>query len=188
MPRCGGCGGACSCGVEGTDSVSVSGNGQTGTPFTPALRVSDDLGNTVEVRTDGVFVGEQSVNPANTTAGVAGDGTGPNPLRLALPGVIVPFGGESIPAGWRALTCNGAAVSRTTYADLFNAVGTSWGVGDGSTTFNLPDLRNALVGGSSKGAPNIAGAQFQSERFITDDAGTDIRIPAIWRVNFLIFY
>lgn len=50
------------------------------------------------------------------------------------------FGPESaIPSGW--LLCNGAAISRATYADLFGVVGTAFGAGDGSTTFNLPDLR-----------------------------------------------
>jgi microcystin-dependent protein len=52
------------------------------------------------------------------------------------------------PAGW--LTCDGSAVSRTTYADLFATIGTTWGVGDGSTTFNLPDLRGrGLIGDGS---------------------------------------
>lgn len=51
----------------------------------------------------------------------------------------IPYAGSTVPAGW--LFCTGAAVSRTTYADLFTAIGTTYGVGDGSTTFNLPDLR-----------------------------------------------
>lgn len=49
------------------------------------------------------------------------------------------------PTGW--LKANGSAVSRTTYADLFAVVGTSYGAGDGSTTFNLPDLRGEFVRG-----------------------------------------
>lgn len=54
-------------------------------------------------------------------------------------GSIVLHGSETIPSGW--LLCNGSAVSRTTYSDLFAVVGTTFGVGDGSTTFNLPDYR-----------------------------------------------
>jgi microcystin-dependent protein len=55
-------------------------------------------------------------------------------------GVTVPFAGSSgVPDGWRL--CSGQAVSRTTFADLFAVIGTSYGVGDGSTTFNLPDMR-----------------------------------------------
>jgi len=51
----------------------------------------------------------------------------------------------TVPSGY--LECDGAAVSRTTYSDLFTAIGTTWGNGDGSTTFNLPDLRGEFVRG-----------------------------------------
>lgn len=54
------------------------------------------------------------------------------------PGAIVMFGGSSAPEGW--LLCDGSAVSRTTYANLFMAISTTYGVGNGSTTFNLPDI------------------------------------------------
>jgi microcystin-dependent protein len=57
---------------------------------------------------------------------------------LVPTGVILPFGGATAPAGW--LLCNGTAVSRTTYAPLFAVIGTAYGPGDGSTTFNLPNL------------------------------------------------
>ena len=46
---------------------------------------------------------------------------------------------DAIPNGW--LLCDGSAVSRTTYADLFDVIGTTYGPGDGSTTFNLPDFQ-----------------------------------------------
>lgn len=54
-------------------------------------------------------------------------------------GVLVPYGGAAAPVGW--LLCDGAAVSRATYADLFTAIGTAYGSGDGSTTFNVPDMQ-----------------------------------------------
>ena len=54
-------------------------------------------------------------------------------------GIVIPWSDSSIPSGF--LECNGTAVSRTTYADLFSVVGTTYGVGDGSTTFNVPDLQ-----------------------------------------------
>lgn len=57
-------------------------------------------------------------------------------------GVISMFGGASAPAGY--LLCNGAAVSRSTYSALFGVVGTLYGVGDGATTFNLPDLAGRM--------------------------------------------
>lgn len=65
-------------------------------------------------------------------------------------GAIMLFGAAAAPAGW--LLCNGAAVNRTTYSDLFAAVGTTWGVGDGSTTFNVPDLRGRVPVGAGTGA------------------------------------
>lgn len=57
-------------------------------------------------------------------------------------GTILPYGGVTAPANW--IICDGSAISRTTYAELFEAIGTSFGEGDGSTTFNLPDLRGKV--------------------------------------------
>lgn len=84
----------------------------------------------------------------------------------APPGTIVAYAGTTVPSGW--LTCNGANVSRTTYANLFAKIGTKWGAGDGSTTFGLPDGRNRTLWGAnaasnvgsylSAGLPNITGA------------------------------
>lgn len=70
----------------------------------------------------------------------------PNPITA---GTIAYIGVSSAPSGW--LKANGAAVSRTTYADLFTAIGTTFGSGDGSTTFNLPDLRAEFVRGLDDG-------------------------------------
>lgn len=61
-------------------------------------------------------------------------------------GTILPFGGAAAPIGW--FLCQGQAISRITYADLFAVIGTSFGAGDGSTTFNIPDLREATVKGT----------------------------------------
>lgn len=61
-------------------------------------------------------------------------------------GVIFDSGASAIPSGF--LDCDGAAVSRTTYADLFAVISTTWGVGDGSTTFNVPDLRGMFLRGT----------------------------------------
>lgn len=60
-------------------------------------------------------------------------------------GAVMPFAMSTAPAGW--LKANGASVSRTTYAALFALIGTTYGAGDGSTTFNLPDLRGEFVRG-----------------------------------------
>jgi len=66
-----------------------------------------------------------------------------------FPGFITEYGGATAPAGW--LLCDGSAVSRTTYAALFAAIGVLHGVGDGSTTFNLPDCRGRATVGAGSG-------------------------------------
>lgn len=66
------------------------------------------------------------------------------------PGSIVEFAGPSTPAGW--LLCDGAAVSRVTYSALFAAIGGYFGVGDGSTTFNVPDHRGRVAIGAGTGS------------------------------------
>lgn len=70
----------------------------------------------------------------------------------------------SAPAGW--LVADGAAVSRTTYAALFAAIGTAWGNGDGSTTFNLPDYTGKFVLGSDATHPRGSGGGAE-ERTLT---------------------
>ena len=80
-------------------------------------------------------------------------------------GTLLPFAGTVIPDGY--LPCNGANVSRTDYANLFAAIGTKWGEGDGSTTFTLPDFNDRFIEGTTDtervgqyleaGAPNISG-------------------------------
>jgi microcystin-dependent protein len=60
-------------------------------------------------------------------------------------GTVVDYAGSTAPTGW--LLCYGQAVSRTTYADLFAVIGTTYGAGDGSTTFNVPDLRGRVTAG-----------------------------------------
>lgn len=72
-----------------------------------------------------------------------------NGTNLVPPGAVMAFARPSIPAGW--LDCNGAAVSRVTYADLFAVIGTTYGAGNGSTTFNVPDLRAMFIRGIDGG-------------------------------------
>ena len=78
---------------------------------------------------------------------------------------ILPFAGSTIPNGW--LLCNGAGVSRATFSALFAKIGTTFGDGDGSTTFNIPDLRDRYIIGANTNAlgtyvaeqlPNINGS------------------------------
>jgi microcystin-dependent protein len=60
-------------------------------------------------------------------------------------GAVIPYAGSTAPTNW--LLCAGQAISRSTYAALFTVVGTTYGTGDGSTTFNLPDLRGRVAAG-----------------------------------------
>ena len=78
-----------------------------------------------------------------------------NPIPI---GMIAPFGQANtlLPDKW--LWCNGAAVSRTTYADLFAVVGIGYGAGDGSTTFNIPDLRERFLYGAQSQMTGLVGA------------------------------
>jgi len=65
---------------------------------------------------------------------------------VIVTGMVTPYAGSSAPSGW--LLCDGSAISRSTYADLFAVIGTTFGSGDGSTTFNVPDLRSSVALGA----------------------------------------
>jgi len=106
---------------------------------------------------------------------------GKAPLSATVPaGAVMDFAMTIIPAGW--LACNGAAVSRTTYADLYAAIGTTWGVGDGSTTFNVPDARGryrACQGTDGAAASKTFGQKLgDAIRNITGACGTVYRAAA----------
>jgi putative tail fiber protein len=81
-----------------------------------------------------------TVSPADLSAAI----------QSSIPsGTVIHFAGQIAPAGW--LKANGAAVSRTAYAALFAAIGTTYGAGDGRSTFNLPDLRGEFIRGWDDG-------------------------------------
>lgn len=95
--------------------------------------------------------------------------------RLLPVGSVNMWAGDSadIPSGW--LLCNGAAVSRTTYSDLFGVIGTGWGIGDNSTTFNLPLTNGRAPRGVDGGAgvdPDAASRIAFNSGNSGDDVGT----------------
>ena len=85
---------------------------------------------------------------------------------------------STVPNGW--LLCNGAGISRTTFSNLFAEIGTTYGTGDGSTTFNIPDLRDRYIIGANTNAlgtkiaeqlPNIRGKlDFKPSAFINEES------------------
>jgi microcystin-dependent protein len=103
---------------------------------------------------------------SGTSWGTIGGGTEPNNGIPA--GSIIHVCTTAAPTGW--LKANGAAVSRTVYANLFTAIGTAFGAGDGSTTFNLPDLRGEFVRGWADGKAVDTGrtfGSFQDQAFLS---------------------
>lgn len=140
-----------------------------GEMFTPAR---DDPCFVVQARK-----GEMVVvwwEPGDDRAGVAID-TAPSAERLAQPGDVKWTARTTAPDGW--LAADGSAVSRTTYADLFAAIGTTHGAGNGSTTFNLPDGRGRAPVGAGTGTGLTARTVGQTFG-VEDHALTVAQMPA----------
>ena len=99
---------------------------------------------------------------------------------IVPPGMLAPYAGKTAPEGW--LLCDGSAVSRTAYAALFAVIGTTYGAGNGSTTFTLPDLRgrvaaganasNALASRAGADSKQIARANLPAEKLRIADNGS----------------
>jgi microcystin-dependent protein len=91
------------------------------------------------------------------------NGSGWGEIANGVPaGSVFTFATTTPPSGY--LECNGAAVSRSTYASLFSSISTTWGTGDGSSTFNLPDLRGQFVRGWDNSAGVDSGRSFASSQ------------------------
>lgn len=99
------------------------------------------------VRNSSLIIFSDGINVKLADSGIL------NSSFLVPTGMIGPYAGTSSPSGW--LFCNGSAVSRTTYASLFAAIGTTWGIGDGLTTFNVPDLQDMFLRGSGTSAVGV---------------------------------
>lgn len=155
---------------------SVAADGQT--PMTGPLRVANgtaaapsytftsdaDTGlyrsaaNEASIAAGGTQVAAFSSTGIDAKAGKIREGG----FALVPAGAIIDYAGTSAPDGW--FFCYGQAISRTTYATLFAAIGTTHGVGDGSTTFNVPDYRGRVgagkddMGGSAASRLTTAGS------------------------------
>ena len=91
-------------------------------------------------------------------------------IQAAPVGEVTAYAGSSAPTGW--LICDGSAVSRTTYATLFAIIGTVFGAGDGSTTFNLPNAKGSVIAGKDSAQTEfdvigeVGGAKTHSHRVV----------------------
>ncbi|WP_294240878.1 tail fiber protein [uncultured Chryseobacterium sp.] len=127
-----------------TFSVDASNNRVGIGTATPSVRLEINNGSTAGAIK--ITDGTQAVNKVLTSDA---NGIGSWQYAIMPPGAIIYMATSTVPNGY--LECNGAAVSRTTYPELFNLIGTTYGSGDGSTTFNLPDLRGEFVRGWDHG-------------------------------------
>ena len=119
--------------AEFEDDVSVSG----------ALVIGGSATFSSTVTIEGANL--QATNAKVCASAFHGDGSNLTGIVAMPTGAVVPFGGSSAPTGF--LLCAGQAVSRSTYSALFGVISTTYGTGDGSSTFNLPDLRGRVVAG-----------------------------------------
>ena len=161
--------GSVSGGTANAQTVTVSGfastNGQTfyfvaGSTNSGALTLSVNGGSPISVvkpTTTGTAILTGSEVVAGNVIGVTYYSTTgqfqlvTNNINIATPpGQVATYGMTSCPTGW--LPANGAAVSRSTYSILFSTIGSTWGNGDGSSTFNVPDLRGTFVRGTGTNA------------------------------------
>lgn len=147
--------------IEGTESASVLDNTNG---FDTEIQTLSNTINTYAPSEDKAYLNNILTNISYTLDRyykISADTTYQIPI-----GFIMPYAGTVPQSGW--LLCNGQAVSRTEYSDLFNTIGTLYGDGDGSTTFNVPNLINRFIQGTSEnagvtkeaGLPNITGKIF----------------------------
>ena len=131
--------------VTNVDSVGLV-TARAGIKIGPSAGVAATIFSDGSINTSGI-VTAINVSAASSVTATTFHGSGANLTGIvSIPtGMIAPFAMSSPPTGW--LECNGATISRSTYATLFAAIGTTYGAGDGSSTFVLPDLRATFIRG-----------------------------------------
>lgn len=162
--------------VSDTNTVNLNllGSGTQANPYALTANATLSLGELTNVNTNSAVAGNvlawngttwQPIPPTTAPVGaiavgdgLLGDGSAPDPLRLdpaALAGFVVPtgvvttFAGPFAPDGW--LLCNDTPVGRADYAALFALIGTTYGAGNGTTTFNVPNMVNRGTVGAGSG-------------------------------------
>lgn len=141
-------------GVSGNPSISADVQSVFGRTGAVAAAASDY--DASQIDNDSNVPGSTVADALDNLRGIVGE------IRM--------FGQATIPSLW--LECDGSAVSRTTYSDLFTAIGTTYGAGDGSTTFNLPDLRGRSPMGKGQG-DTAEGGGTGTSRALGDKPGAE---------------
>lgn len=166
-------------GPQGSPGQGVPTGGTTGqvlskidaTDYNTQWTTSSGGGGTTEVNVS-------TAGPSPRVGELLWVDTDENPPPIGNPiGTIIMFASAVLPVNY--LVCDGSAVSRTTYASLFTVIGTTWGVGDGSTTFNLPDLAGRAPVGAGAGSGltvRTVGQKFGTETVLL--TGAESGVPA----------
>lgn len=164
--------------------AAFNANQEVGTVTWTSAITNFVAGDLVYVRTPAAVAGMGVVTI--TLALQVGPGTSLRAENVPV-GAIAVFATEIAPQDW--LPCDGRAVSRTTYANLFNAIGVRYGSGDGTTTFNIPDLRGQFLRGWDNGAGNDPDAANRGDRGdgTTGDAVGTTQDDAISQHTHLMF-
>ncbi|MGB0430510.1 MAG: phage tail protein [Bacteroidia bacterium] len=121
--------------------------------FLPPVLTSTQRDNISSPAT-GLTIYNSTTSAIETYNGSAWQGSGGSSAGSAPAGTVMAYAGSTIPSGW--LECNGDDISRTTYSDLFAAIGTAWGYGDQSTTFNIPDMRGVFLRGHNNNKTSVS--------------------------------
>jgi microcystin-dependent protein len=138
---------------------------------TPTVAVVDGEVTESKIATNAVTsakIATDAVTSAKIANGAVTQDKLNSSVTLVPTGAVMPFAMNAAPSGW--LAANGSAVSRTTYAALFAAIGTTYGAGDGNSTFTLPDLRGYFVRGSGTNVDGTASGTFGAKQ--TDGVGS----------------
>src|SRR5574343_358526 len=106
--------------------------------------------NAISVISTNTITTNNTITNLNTTNTITTNITTSVLSATNFVGMVAPFATSTVPSGW--LYCDGSTVSRTSYADLFSAIGTTWGAGNSTSTFSLPDFRGVFMRGIGTGS------------------------------------
>ena len=140
--------------TQAASAVAITGGSITGITDLALADGGTGASTAADARTN-LGLSTMATQAASAVAITGGTIAGVTITGGSLTGVVVPFAGSTAPTG--SLLCFGQAVNRTTYAALFAIIATAYGIGDGSTTFNVPDLRGRSIAGVDNMGGTTAG-------------------------------